>query len=209
MNILLADDHAMTLEGYISILNKPKHTYIKALTCEEVYNHILQNSIPDIAIIDHDMPPFPKQQLVSGADCASFIRKCIPDCKIILITAHEEAMVLYNIYKKTPLDALIVKSDFTADIFKKLINETCRVEPYYSYRVKEALKEIIKRITLLDSKNREILVYLTQGFKTSQLEDFVSLSTSAIQKRVSKMLQEFEVSDYQQLIQFVKKEKLI
>ena len=209
MNILLADDHPMTLEGYISILNIPNYNFIKALTCEEVYINVLKDKIVDIAIIDHDMPAFPERGLENGVDCALFIRKCLPECKIILITAHEEAMLLYNIHKKIDLYGLIVKSDFTADVFKKLVSESSHEESYYSYQVKEALKEVNKRTTLLNSKNREILFYLTQGFKISEIESFVSLSTSGIQKRISKMLEEFDVSDYQKLIKIVKREKLI
>jgi DNA-binding NarL/FixJ family response regulator len=67
----------------------------------------------------------------------------------------------------------------------------------------------MNRLTLLDPTNREILMYLSHGFKIFQIQDFISLSTSGIQKRISKMLQEFDVSDYQELIVLVKKEGLL
>ena len=49
-------------------------------------------------------------------------------------------------------------------------------------------------------------MYLAQGFKIAQLEDYVSMTKSCIQKKVSKMIQEFNVKDYQELIQLLKKE---
>lgn len=209
MNILLADDHIMTLDGYISILNNNSYTFFKAQNCEEVHNLLLKNIDWNIAIIDYNMPAFKEQRLLSGVDCALQLRKHSPNCRIILITAHEEALKLYDIYRKTSLNALIVKSDFTTSLFKELVTNNTLKLPYYSPRAESAFREITTKTTLLDSKNREILIYLSHGFKTSQLEQFVSLSTSAIQKRVSKMLQEFNVSDYQSLIQFAKKENLL
>jgi DNA-binding NarL/FixJ family response regulator len=209
MNILLADDHLMTLEGYISILNNPEYQYSKLLTCEQIYHWIMQGNIPDVAVLDHDMPSYKELELNSGADCALLIRQYAPDCKIILITAHEEAVILYNMYKKTHPDALIVKSDFTGEIFRVLVGKDISESSYLSPKAKAAVKSIMNRLTLLDPTNREILMYLSHGFKIFQIQDFISLSTSGIQKRISKMLQEFDVSDYQELIVLVKKEGLL
>lgn len=208
MRILLADDHLMTLEGYISILNNEAHTYLKAQSCKELYKQILQLDYLDLAIIDHDMPGYEKENLHSGLDCSLLIKEKFPFCKIILITAHEQALILYSIYQKRSIDALVVKSDFTSEILHHLTT-TSLPTPYYSPIAKEAIKKVIAKNTLLDSKNREILMYLSHGYKISQLEAFVFLSPSAIQKRISKMLHEFTASDYQELIQMVKQHQML
>lgn len=209
MNILLADDHSMTLEGYQSILSVPDYHFISALNCEEVYRQLLKVDTLDIAIIDHDMPAYHEKELEKGVDCALFIREFFPDCKIILITAHEEAFVLYNMHKKVMPDGLIVKSDFTREVFRQLIADNVWLEPYYSNQAKKALRTVNRSAALLDPKNREILFYLSQGYKVGELEPFLELTTSGIQKRISKMLHEFEVPDSQKLVQLVKKERLL
>ena len=204
MNVLLIDDHPMIMEGYISILNQPTYIYHKITSCEQFFKWIHKGIIPDIAIVDYSMPPFPQQNLHSGGDCAVLLKKHAPNCKIIMVTAHEESTILYNIYEQVSIDALIVKSDFTTKIFKQSIFDNISESIYLSPTAKKALNAI--KGTLLDSKNREILIYLSNGLKIIQLKDFVSLSTSGVQKRITKMLQEFNVSDYQELIVLAKKE---
>lgn len=209
MTILLADDHLMTIEGYISILDNSSTTYYKVQNCEEFYTQLMKLDKLDVAIVDHDMPIYADKNLFSGLDCTALLRERFPSCKIILITAHEEALILYTIYQKRTLDALIVKSDFSSDILQTLVMEKSINEPFYSCIAKVAIKKVIAKTTLLDSKNREILMYLSHGYKISQLESFVFLSPSAIQKRISKMLHEFNVVDYQYLIQLIKQHQLL
>ena len=204
MNVLIIDDHPLIMEGYISFLNQSTHVYHKITSCEQFFKWIHKGIIPDIAIVDYSIPPFLQKKLHSGADCALLLKKHAPNCKIIMITGHEESMILYNIYEQVSLDALIVKSDFTTKIFKQSILDNISALPYLSPKAKKAINTI--NGTLMDSKNREILMYLSNGFKIIQLQNFVSLSTSGVQKRIIKMLQEFNVSDYQELIVVAKKE---
>lgn len=207
MRILLVDDHEMTLEGYVSILKQPSYEFYRFSTCEQVYNWLQKGNIPDVAIIDYNIPAFTEQNLQNGSDCASLIHKYAPYCKNILITAHDEAVTLYQIYYKTKLSGFIVKTDFTSEVLKNLVRRKIP-EPYLSNRVKEALNEIRIKESLLSSINMEILMYLSQGFKVSQMNDFLNLSTVAIQKRLNKMLQDFQVKDYHELLQLCKKQHL-
>lgn len=207
MNILLADDHLMCLDGYITALNNPNNNYALAYNCEDVYRLLSQGVVPDVAVLDHDMKPFEEKKLISGIDCAKYIRKHIPACKIIMITAHEDAVLLYNIRRQGTLDALIIKSDFTHNLLIDLVVNSF-VEPYYSEGAKRAFKQLTTISTLLESKNREILTYLAAGFKVSQLDDLVNLSQSAIKRRIGKMLQEFNVTDNQELIRVAREQNL-
>lgn len=207
MNILLADDHLMCLDGYMTVLNNPNNTYALAYNCEDVYRLLSQGVVPDVAVLDHDMRSFKIKKLLSGIDCAKYIRKHIPTCKIIMITAHDDAVLLYSIRSQGTLDALIVKSDFTHCLLNELVVNPI-AEPYYSECAKRAFKQLTTIATLLESKNREILTYLAAGFKVSQLDDLVNLSQSAIKRRIGKMLQEFNVADNQELIRVAREQNL-
>lgn len=52
-------------------------------------------------------------------------------------------------------------------------------------------------------------MYLSQGFKVNQISGFVKLSTFAIQKRVNKMLRDFDVTNHAELIQICKARNII
>lgn len=208
MTLLLIDDHEILLQGYISILKDKKYNFYKARNCMEVYEHLQEGLIPDVAFMDHSLPPFPEQNLFSGVDCALLIKSYAPLCNILVITAHEEALTLYDIYQKTHPEGLILKSDFTSEMIESLVSGDTPF-PFLSNRAKEAIQEVQIKETLLSSTNIEILMYLSNGFKINELEGIVCLSTSAIQKRITKMLREFKVKDYQELIRLLKKDQIL
>lgn len=208
MDILLLDDHLMTLNGYESFLNPEENNFYKVSNCKDFHEWLCKDLNVDMAIIDHDLPPYFEKNLLNGADCALLLKKLKPNCKLVVITAHDEAMFLYNLNRKVQTDALISKIDFDENLVHDLLN----IEPgypYYSHQIKQAIISINKKTTLLDPLNREILMYLSQGFKTNQLDAFIPLTKSGIQKKISKMLQDFNVKDYQELIQFLKKDHLL
>lgn len=199
MNILLLDDHTMTLEGYASILERQDTEFHKLLNCEQFYQWIEQGNAANVAVIDHDLPAFPQQGLYNGADCALLLRKRCPDTRIVLVTAHTEVLLLYSIYKKVKPDIMLSKEDVDPEEFRTLLYSETHTA-YQSSRIKQAIKEANLRISLLDDTNREILMYLSKGFKVKDLEDVVFLTKSAIQKRLSKIQNEFNVRDVNDLI---------
>lgn len=166
-----------------------------------------EGNIPDVALIDYNLPPYEDQNLRNGADCALIIKKYAPYCKNILITAHDESLILYKIHKNAKLDALVTKANFSSDMIREIVCKNCEV-PFFSPQVKYALQEAKIKETLYSNTNIEILMYLANGFKVSQMNDFLNISTVAIQKRLNKMLRDFNVKDYHELIQFCKKQNL-
>lgn len=199
MNILLLDDHTMTLEGYASILERQDTEFHKLLNCEQFYQWLEQGNRPDIAVIDHDLPAYAEQGLYNGADCALLLRKHVSNTRIVLVTAHTEVLLLYTIYKKVKPDVMLSKEDVNPEEFRAMLYSDMHT-PYQSSRIRLAIKEANLRISLLDDTNREILLYLSKGFKVKDLEDVVFLTKSAIQKRLSKIQSEFNVRDVNDLI---------
>ncbi len=165
-------------------------------------------NIPHVAIVDLNLPSYPDQNLYSGIDCSILIKEYAPHCKIIFITAHEEALTLYQIYRKSNPNALIVKSDFVQKDIENLLKGNLQ-EPYLSIKSEKALNDVKLKASLLSSRNAEILMYLSKGFKVSQIGQLIDLSNGAVQKRLNKMLQEFKVTNYHELIQVCKVKNLI
>lgn len=203
MNILLVDDHIMTLQGYETFIGKLGAQVSKALTCKDVYDLVLAGTIFDVAIIDYNIPLYPAQELYSGADCAVFIKKYMPKCKIVLVTAHTEVIDLYTMYKKAQPNALIVKGDFNVAKFKAIVHSKEKKDTYLSPRAQEAITLGKMKVELLTDTNVEILMYLSKGYKINELTDIIELSKSAIQKRIAKMQAEFNVTDTQSLVKIM------
>ena len=201
MNILLVDDHPMTVEGFMNVLLKvnfseQKAIFTKAHNCKDGYDSIIKSKNPfEIAIIDQGLPSYLEQSIATGSDLALLIRKNMPDCKIIMVTAHSEVIIIYNNNKKVNPDGLINKNDISPDNLQLIVAEVIQVNIYHSPIIKNCINEIWKKELMFDDFNRQILSYLSKGFKVKELEDVVYLSTSTIQKRIIRMKTAFEVHD--------------
>ncbi|RKR05698.1 DNA-binding NarL/FixJ family response regulator [Flavobacterium sp. 90] len=204
MNVLIVDDHPMTVEGYINALSMAPFAlnspiFSKAHNCEEAYNCLMKTSLTkvsfDIAIIDKGLPGYEEKSILSGSDLAGFIKEIMPNCKIIMITAHTEVLVVYELYKNVRLDGLIIKNDITPDKLQQAVAEVLQGNSYKSITVQNCINDIWKKELMVEDYNRQILFYLSKGFKVKELEGVIFLTTSAIQKRIIRMKRAFDVTD--------------
>jgi len=209
MKILLVDDHPMTVDGYVSALTKntrtsSKSVFTKAYNCENAYT-IITNAANagnpfDLAIMDEGLPPYQAQGLKSGSDVALFLNKKMPNCKIIMITAHTEVLMIYAITKNIHPDGLITKNEITPDNLSEIVKEVMNGGQYQSVIVKSCILQIWKKELMIEDYNRQILFYLSKGFKIKDIEKTMSISSSAIQKRIIKMKKAFEINDESGLV---------
>lgn len=204
MNIFIVDDHPMTVAGYVNaLLTAPfglcQPVFTKAYNCEEAYTILSRTSSPkqlfDIAIIDKGLPGYEAKSILSGSDLAILIREKMPNCKIIMITAHTEVIIVYDIAKKIRPEGLIIKNDITPEKLQQAVMEIIAGDQYQSSMVKSCINEIWKKELMIEDHNRQILLYLSKGFKIKELEGIIHLTTSAIQKRIIRMKKVFEVTD--------------
>jgi len=204
MNILVVDDHPMTVEGYINALsgdsfasNKPHFT--KAHNCEEAYFAITKSIAAkqsfDIAIVDKGLPAYEEKSIFSGSNLVLYIKEVMPNCKTIMITAHTEIIIVYDIAKKVRPEGLIIKNDITPEKLQEAVSDVMQGKQYQSPTAKKCINEIWKKELMVEDYNRQIIFYLSKGFKIKELDGVICLTTSAIQKRILRMKKVFDVTD--------------
>ena len=218
MNILLIDDHPMTVEGFMSALlqvnfDKKKAVFTKANDAKEGYHSIIKASETfhsfNLAIIDQSLPGYPEESIASGSDLALLLREKMPNCKIIIVTAHTEVVVVYDIAKNIRPDGLIIKNDINPDNLQLIVTEVLQGKQYQSPMVKNCIQEIWRKELMIEDSNRQILLCLSRGFKIKELESIVNLTSSAIQKRIIRMKKAFDVTDDTGLIKEAVKQGFI
>lgn len=198
----------MTIEGYIALLKKeiPVFTPFKALNCEEAYHIINSASVLDWAIIDYQIPGFEEKDLNNGIDIALLIKRHHPKCKVIMITAYQEAVIVYDIHRKAQPNALIIKNNISYTTFKECFDSENR---YLSTTAQKAIGIINSNEELFNEVNREILLYLKQGYKLDEIGDALSFSESTIQKRIAKLKELLNAKDISSLIKEATLQKII
>ena len=214
MKILLVDDHPITVEGYLTALSKGKGAlenpfFDTSYSCASAFQNIMQSSSRgnpyDLAILDLDLPGCKNPPLDSGKDLALFIRKEMPRTKIIIITAHTELIIIYGIWNSIKPEGFVIKNDLTPDGILKIVGQVSNGSSYKSPMVDNCIREIWKKELIVEDYNRQIIYYLSLGFKVKDLHEVIPLSPGAIKKRIVKINSVFEVTDRDGLLKEVKR----
>lgn len=190
----MVDDHQLMIEGYKAMLalNKEQHTVevTTANTCEEAYTIISDSKNAnyfDLVFLDYSIPSYPEKKILNGEDLGILIRKQMPTTKIIMLTAHFDAIRLYNVVKKINPNGLLIKSDFKPPQLLEAFETVLRGELYMTSTAKEKLKEPLFTQGLLDSEDRKIIELLSQGLQIKSIADKMNVSEDKIKKRKSKI----------------------
>ncbi len=205
MNILLVDDHPMTVAGYqeslsASVLFPLQMHFYKAYSCEEAHFKLQSSVSYDLVLIDYGLPAFPQKDLFSGSDLIKHVRQVHPQCKVILITAHTEVVTIYTIFKNTKPDGLLIKNDVAPENLPLAVIEVLNGNIFLSITAKKIIQEIWRKELMIEDSNREILIYLAKGYKIKDIEKNTKLSMSTIQRRISLMKDAFNVAEDSTLV---------
>jgi two-component system, NarL family, response regulator NreC len=218
VKILMVDDHPSMLDGYKMILSYNPFGYEVEVTvaynCEQAYEIITKKrsaNIYDLFFLDYSLPPYSKKKIENGRDLAVLAKKHFPEAKIVILTSHAEAILLYNIIRDINPDGILVKSDFTADELMVAFDIIVNDEKYYSQTVKQIVKEVATHSHYLGSINRQIILLISQGINTKSMPAHLKLSLSAIEKRKAFIKEYFNIKKGtdEDIIRIAKKQGLI
>lgn len=186
VKVLIVDDHPSMIEGYKVILSYNSFGYEpefdSAFDCETAYK-LLKKNVYDVVFLDYSLPAYEEESIQSGADLGKILRKLHPTTKIVILTSHSEAILLYDLINSINPEGVLVKSDFTADDLQNAFDKILNGQIYKSITADKAIKELISKDTYLDTHNRKIITLLAEGIKTKNLPQYINLSISAIEKR--------------------------
>ncbi|HEX8561885.1 MAG TPA: response regulator transcription factor [Flavobacterium sp.] len=194
VKLLIIDDHPGMIEGYKAMLalnksNLTIHT-TEAYSCEEAYTVITKAenaNLFDVIFLDYSIPAYPEKKIHNGEDLGVLIRKNMPYTKIIMLTAHFDAIRLYNVVKKIQPDGLLIKSDYKPphliEAFEKVLDGTI----FYSPLVTDIIKQPLFSKGLLDSLDRDIIALLAEGLQIRSIASKMNVSEDTIKKRKSKI----------------------
>lgn len=217
LNILIVDDHPMTINGYVNVLSEEDFEghnlmFTKALDCEQAYNLIMEAKNGqknfDVAYLDLSLPPYTEKNIFSGLDLGVLIRNTIPDCIIIILTMHSEATLVDRLIKEINPQGILCKSDIDIDEFLNAFKIIFGGDTYLSNKIVKSLKDKVFDNYKLDNYDKQILMRLSEGILTKNIPNYVPLSLSAIEKRkaqMKNMLLQGKGGDDYELIEAIKK----
>lgn len=192
---LIIDDHPTQVETYKAIFNLVvnEDLTLKFYTfydLEKAYEFVKQDDNAkniDLVLLDLNLPACPKHNLYSGADLAEIIKQDLPQAKLSFLTSHDEALILYDIYKAFMPQGILVKSDFTGQDLENFFKAILDNREYYTTSFMAAKQKITQSEMFVESTNRKIITKLAEGYPSKDLPEILRLSLSAINKRKSRL----------------------
>lgn len=207
LKLAVVDDHEMFRSGVKLILaqNQQWQVVIEAVNGEDFLQQLNQ-TVPDIVLLDMSMP------ILDGYQTTKQALSKYPDLKVIILTMHNEEQYYLQMIE-AGVKAFILKKSGTEELFRA-IEEVAKGNNYFD---QELLKSIVLRFNRkevdeslhLNAREKEVLLYICNGFTNNEISQKLFLSTKTIEKYRTSLLQKTNTRNSAHLVMFAIKNRLI
>ncbi len=211
VRVLLADDHAVVLDGLSMILqNEPGISVVGACTDSREAVKQVDALQPDIVVVDLAMPD------LNGIDASIKMREVCPETKIIILSMHHTSehihralmagargYVLKDSAGKEVVEAVWTVHRGSRFLSRKIVDTL--VDDYISLHKTLPVKSPIES---LSRREREVLQLVVEGKTSKQIAEIICLSPKTVETYRSRLMQKLGVSDMPGLVRFALKHSL-
>ena len=193
INLVVVDDHPMTLMGMKLILKGTDALHIKLCGCyesgKELLHHIKDKQV-DVVIIDLAIPD------INGVDLIDRLLEINPDYKIGIYSSFEEKNIIIRAFEKGVIGYLSKESpniDF--------INTLSRREPYVRGKIATLLLNNNRencnyhRVVRLTVREKEVLTMILGGITSREIASKLFISERTVEFHRRNIYAKFEVKN--------------
>lgn len=190
MNVLLADDHTLVLDGLALILST--FDFVEQTKVTQDYaslKHMLEQESFDVLLLDIH---FGKHD---GREIIQELKQMSPAMKIIALTSHADSVTIKSSVN-AGFDGYLLKVDGRAEIEKALLTVTSD-EKYFSPKTKQVFFETqtSKNKVELTQREKEILQLIVAEKTTKEIADHLCLSEKTIETHRSSIMLKLDVKN--------------
>ncbi|MFY0607377.1 MAG: response regulator transcription factor [Cyclobacteriaceae bacterium] len=202
IKVLLADDHAIVMEGLKEVLSSDEEISVMGTVSngEEALRFVKNNKI-DIVILDINMP------VMDGISCARILKKDFPHIKIIILTMYAQKSFVEEIVK-IGIDGCLLKNNTG----KELIDAVLRVmggSQYYD-RIGTFVSEEEEVLQYkLSPREIDVIRLMAEGLTSADIAEKLFLSDHTIKTHRKNILKKLNVSNSSQAVQYALKNDLL
>ena len=176
INIIIADDHQLFIDGIKSILNKAMDivTIGEANNGLEVLKHLEQGNVPDVLITDIRMP------IMDGINLTKAISKEYPKLKVLALSMYDQTADVIEMLN-AGAKGYVTKNVEKQELLKALYT-LIKGEYYFSENLPESIKDwfhtdrTLGKQPTLTKREIEILQLVAKGRTSIQIAKELSLS---------------------------------
>ncbi|MCD6013060.1 MAG: response regulator containing a CheY-like receiver domain and an DNA-binding domain [Flavipsychrobacter sp.] len=183
VNIVLADDHAIVLDGIQALLaaHPSIHVVSKVSDGTEALE-VLKNETVDMVLTDYSMDGMDGLALVQN------VKKLYPHIKIIMLSMHDEPSIVQEVFR-AGVDGYILKKH----THQELINAIEVVSAGGQFKSPEVNKILMKRLqpessAQLTDRELDVLKLLINELNTRQIAEKLEISERTVETHRKNLL---------------------
>jgi DNA-binding NarL/FixJ family response regulator len=197
--LLLADDHALVLEGLQRLL-EPEFELAGAVEDGRALLAAARRLQPDVILLDISMP------LLNGIDAARQLRTIAPRAKIIFVTMHADAVYAAEAVRAGAAGYVVKRA--AASELVNAIREVLRGRTYITPLAAEGYPKPRPRGEL-SARQREVLQLVAEGRTNKQVAALLHISVKTVEFHKSSLMKRVGIHSVAELTQLAIKHGLI
>ena len=187
--VLLADDHALVLEGFKKLLEEHCQV-VGSVEDGRALLDAAKRLQPDIVVLDISMPK------LNGLDAARRLRKMIPQPRLIFVTVHADQDYVTQAFK-AGASAYLLKRSAGSELLQAI--DAVKNNNYYitSLIAKDLVQAAIADTASgaggqdrLPIRQREILQLVAEGLTLKEIASTLGLSPKTVEYHKAKLMEQ-------------------
>jgi DNA-binding NarL/FixJ family response regulator len=206
--ILLADDHAMVVEGLVSIL-KSDFELVGTVSDGRELVASAEELVPDVIVADISMPS------LNGLEAARQLKQSGNRAKIIFLTMHADADLAKEAFR-SGASGYVLKHSAGGELIEAIravLSGKVYLSPSIQGEVLEAFMrgagESEKATEALTPRQREILQLVAEGKTMKEIASQLNISTRTVESHKYDMMEKLGLKTTAELIQFAIKRGIV
>ncbi len=204
INILIADDHQIFLDGLKMIFSDHKDWKIVAEAKDgtEVLHYFNTTKI-DLAILDVNMPK------PNGFDLSKNIKQNFPNCKIMILSMYGDEQFM-NEFVKMGVNAYVLKNAGKQELLEAM-NAVLNNETYISKALRSSNKNddsFVKSLSLTQ-REKEIITLLAKEKSSQEIADTLFISIYTVNTHRKNILHKLGIKNTAGLMKFASENNLL
>lgn len=210
INILIADDHQLLIDGIRSALESTEDLNIigEALNGYQVLEILEGGILPDIILMDINMPK------LDGLECTKQLTKKYPSVRVIALSQYDEKRFVKRMLKNGARGYLL--KDASKEEIEKAIRSVANGEKYFSKELSMRLieQEIRKENTSglfpkLTEREKEVLGLICGGLTSQEISDRLFISFHTVESHRANLMHKAGVNNTAGLVRWAVENDLI
>ncbi len=194
--ILLADDHAVVVEGIRGLIEKHYDVVGVVMDGRAL---ITEASLvrPDVIVLDVAMP------LLNGIDAGKKMQEILPKVKLVFLTMHADPNLAAAALRLGPVGFVLKHSAASelltaiADVLRGKAYVTARLKPENRQVQESRAKQFSKELT---QRQREVLQLLAEGRPMKEIADILSVSEKTVMFHKYEIMRSLNIKNNAELV---------